>query len=220
MNILASTQIAGLAGMIGPVWLCGTIATLSVVQYEFMRSIGWHPLDAPTFDWPSGLALGPHGWAMAAAFLGCGALLPIFASGLQRALPPGSRSGPALIAASGLAMALLAAPTDSTLVGIRTPLGYLHDAAFVALGLTLFPGLALTAWRMSVHPRWRLLAVLIGLVALVGAAAFIFKGPLFYLMLLIVPGWFALAGWQLMQTTPDHKVPETPAPDRPGGSVR
>ncbi len=76
-------KIAGAAGMIGPALFAIVVATLSIVQYSFMRSLGWDPLLRPTFDWPSGLALGPFGWIMTATFLLCGPLLSIFAWGLH-----------------------------------------------------------------------------------------------------------------------------------------
>ena len=72
-------RLAALAGMIGPVLLAGAIVVLTVAQYDFIRSLRWDPLTAPTVDWPSGLSLGPYGGWMVAAFVTCGLLLPGFA---------------------------------------------------------------------------------------------------------------------------------------------
>jgi formate hydrogenlyase subunit 3/multisubunit Na+/H+ antiporter MnhD subunit len=76
-------KVAAAAGVIGPALFAITVSTLSVIQYSFMRSLGWDPLTRPTFDWPSGLALGPLGWIMTMTFLVCGLLMSIFAWGLR-----------------------------------------------------------------------------------------------------------------------------------------
>lgn len=200
---LPFTRLAGLAGIAGPAWLGGTIAALSVTEYEFMRSLGWHPLDAPTLDWPSGLALGPHGGWLTAAFVGCGALQAPFALALHRALPPTPRGGygPALLAASGGALALLASPTDPTLAGgPRTAHGLLHDGAFVLLGLTLLPGMLLLGARFRRDPAWRGHAAYTWGTLALAAPAFALKGAAFYLFLAAALTWFAVTGARLYHT--------------------
>jgi hypothetical protein len=196
----SAARIAGVAGVVGPLWLGGTIAALSVAQYEFMRSLGWHPLDAPTMDWPSGLALGPYGVWLTAAFVGCGALLLPFAATLHRALRPSQRGGygPALLGAAGVALALLAAPTDPTLAGgPRTAPGLLHDAAFVLLGLTLLPGMTLLGARFRRDPAWRGHAEYTWLTLALAAPAFALKGAAFYVFLVGAMAWFVVTGARL-----------------------
>lgn len=200
---------AALGGVVGPLWLGGTFAALSVVQYDFMRGLGWHPLSAPTMDWPSGLALGPHGAWMTAAFVGCGVLLPPFAVALHRALGPGGGGqgsskragyGPALLAASGIALALLAAPTDPTLAGgPRTAPGLLHDAAFVLLGLTLLPAMALLGLRFWRTPGWRGHAIYTWLTIALAAPTFVLKGAAFYLFLAAALTWFVVTAARLLR---------------------
>jgi hypothetical protein len=196
-------RAAALGGVAGPLWLGGTIAALSVAQYEFMRGLGWHPLGAPTMDWPSGLALGPHGAWMTAAFAGCGALLPPFALALHRALgASGGRAGygPALLAAAGVAMALLASPTDPTLAGgPRTPAGLLHDAAFVLLGLTLLPALLLLGLRFRRSPGWRGHAAYTWLTVALAVPTFVLKGAAFYLFLGAALAWFVVTAARLLR---------------------
>jgi len=189
---------AAVAGIIGPLWLGGTIAALTVAQDSFMRELGWDPLRAPTMDWPSGLALGPHGAWLTAAFLGCGALLVPFASGLEQDLPPGSRVGPRLLALSGAALALLAFPTDPTLAGgPRTVPGLIHDGAFVLLGLTLLPGMVLVGARMLRDQAWRAHGLYTLATIGLAAPAFVLKGPAFYLFLAAALGWFLATGIRL-----------------------
>src|SRR5829696_967853 len=137
-------RLAALAGMIGPLLLGSVITLLTIVERDFMLSIGWK-LNAP-LDWPSGLALGPLGWIMTSTFLINGILILIFASGLRLSLP---RVRPAVIAIwllilSGVGMVGLISPTDKTIR--TTPAtwhGRLHDGSFAVIGLTLMPAMLL-----------------------------------------------------------------------------
>jgi hypothetical protein len=197
---MRATRLAGIAGVVGSLWLGGTIVALSVADYDFIRSLGWHPLDAPGVDWPSGLALGPHGAWLTAAFVGCGMLLVRFAITLHRTLRPTPRGGygPALLGTAGVALALLAAPTDPTLAGgPRTWHGLLHDGAFVLLGLTLLPGMFLLGARMRRDPDWHGHAAYTWGTLLLAAPAFALKGAAFYGFLLAAMAWFIATGVQL-----------------------
>ncbi len=114
-----------------------------------MLGIGWRPLEDPAGAWPSGLALGPHGWAQSLAFAVSGLLLVIFAAGLHRGMAGSSKVGPALLALSGVAMALLIFETDPMLrTGPRTLHGWIHDLAFVLFVVSLVPSFCFL-WR-----RW------------------------------------------------------------------
>jgi hypothetical protein len=81
------TRLAALAGIIGPLLFGGVLLVLKVIEYDFMRSLGWEPLSVTTVVCPSGLALGPFGYVMTAAFLVNGLLLGVFALGLGQTLP-------------------------------------------------------------------------------------------------------------------------------------
>lgn len=167
-----------------------------------MRSLGWHPLRAATFDWPSGLALGPYGRLLSAAFVLCGLALPVFAAGLAAALDGGrsrsARAGTALLSASGAAMILLASDTDPTLAQEPPTLhGRLHDAAFALLGLTLLPALTLLACAMRGDPRWRSHGYYTLYTALLAVVCFLLRGAAFYLFLAAALGWFAATALRL-----------------------
>jgi hypothetical protein len=200
-------RLAAAAGLIGPGYLGGTILALTLRQGAFLRSLGWDPLRAPTLDWPSGLALSPDGRWMTAAFLASGGLLAVFAAGLhqhlaQRGPPP---RGPRLLGASGLPLALLAFPTDPTYLPTpRTLGGAIHDGAFVALGLSLLPGMLLLADDLRRRPDWRALALPTMCTVALAAPAFALKGAAFYGFLALTLAWFlAIAGrlWQLAGRT-------------------
>jgi hypothetical protein len=197
-------RLAPLAGALGSAWLAATITALSVVDAAFMRSLGWHPLERPTMDWPSGLALGPHGGWMVAAFAGCGALMLVFARGLGQQVGEQrlARSGARLLIGSGCALLLLSFRTDPTLAGgPRTWHGLLHDAAFVLLGLTLLPALVVLGagfWRI---PGWRWLSVYTLATLALAAPAFVLKGALFYGFLGAMAAWFVILSVQLWRAS-------------------
>lgn len=196
---LAPQRSIALAGILGPVWLGATILILSITQYDFMRSLGWHPLYNPTLDWPSGLALGPYGIFMTLAFLGCGLLLLFFGQGLRTVFPLGNSRADIFISLAGLALALLSFPTDPTLAARpRTIPGYIHDAAFVLLGLSLFPALIMLARYFSQQEKWKHYRLYTWLTLLLIIPAFVFKGLAFYVFLVGILLWFIVLSLRLM----------------------
>ena len=189
-----------LAGIVGPLLLGGSILVLTLRQGEFLRSLGWHPLRAPTVDWPSGLALSPDGAWMIGAFLGSGALLAIFAAGLHQQLAATGRSplGPLPLGVAGFALALLAAKTDPTYLPTpRTLAGAIHDGAYVLLGASLLPGMLLLATDLRGRAGWRGHSLLTLLTVALAAPAFVLKGGAFYLFLAVVIGWFLVTAGRL-----------------------
>lgn len=193
-------RLAGLAALVGPLILGTTIVGLSIVQYPFMRRLGWHPISASSTDWPSGLALGPYGILMVIAFACCGVLLVLFAVGFDSLLPPGptGRFGPILLGVAGVAMGGLACLTDPTYIPTpRTLAGRIHDASFVLLGLSLLPALVLLPFRLRQNHYWRNHALLTWATVAILVPAFVVRGLAFYLFLACILGWFMLTGWRL-----------------------
>src|SRR5436309_10446858 len=142
-------KAAALAGTVGSVLFGGVLIILTLIEYDFMRGLGWEPLGLSNTDWPSGLALGPHGYLMTAAFLINGLFVIFFAVGLRQALPfmRTSRVASILLLLAGVAMMGLASTTDPTIRTTPATLhGRIHDGCFVALGTTLFPSMLLFGW--------------------------------------------------------------------------
>src|SRR5215510_8435601 len=155
-------KLAARAGMIGPLVFGIILTALTILKYDFLLSLGWHPLRAPTFDWPSGLALGDYGWVMTLTFILSGLMMTLFASGLHLGLQPVFMSRVAALALSlaGLALAGLAFTTDPTIRSTpATWHGILHDLSFVLLGLTLMPALLLFGFAFRGDPYWKNLAM-------------------------------------------------------------
>ena len=186
---------AALAGMAVPPIFGAVILSLSVLQYDFMRGLGWHPLYAVRLDWPSGLALGPLGGVMVAGFVLCGAALALFAVGIGRMFGVwGSR----LIFGSGIAMALMAFLTDPTLDGAgRSWHGWIHDLAFLAFGLLLLAGLFTLGFGLRRRAGWGGFSRYTLVTAVAAAALFPLPGVAFYAFMSVLFAWFAVAGWRL-----------------------
>ena len=185
-------KLAARAGIIGPALFGFTLLTLTILKYDFLLSLGWHPLNDPTFDWPSGLALGAYGWIMSLTFILSGLMMTLFASGLRLSLP---RSRVTLISTfalslAGLALAGLAFTTDPTLRSTpATWHGRLHDLSFVLLGVTLMPSMILLGFAFRLSAQWRSLSSYTWLTALLAVPTFSLKGAAFYIFLLAVLVW-------------------------------
>ena len=195
-------KLAARAGILGPSLFAVVLFTLTILKYDFLLSLGWHPLNDPTFDWPSGLALGDYGWVMTLTFLLSGILMTIFASGLRLSLP---RSRVTLfstlaLTCSGLALAGLAFTTDPT---IRTTPGTwhgrLHDLSFVLLGLTLMPAMLLLGFAFWQEKHWRSLSLYTWATMALAVPSFWLKGAAFYIFLLAVLTWLVVIAQRLGQ---------------------
>jgi Protein of unknown function (DUF998) len=198
------TRVAGIAAISGATLLSAVIIGLTLLQRDFLRTLGWDPVTAPTMDWPSGLSLGPVGALMTVTFLACGVLLTVFAVGMGRWLPtqqlPGLTALPLGMAALG--MAGLAFQTDPTLTTTRaTWHGRLHDLSFVLLGVGLALSWLVLGVGLARTGRW-LPAAVCAVAMVVAAAGFTLKGPVFYAMLIVVVTWFAGAGLTLLRADP------------------
>jgi hypothetical protein len=194
-----SIQFAALAGMIGPPLFGGTVTVLTILEDDFLRGLGWEPWSLTTVIWPSGLALGPHGFVMTAAFLVNGVVVALFATGLRRALPAtfAARSGAALLFLAGLAMLGLAFPTDA---GHRPPVtvqGWIHDLCFVAVGLTMFPSMLALGWAFRQSVWWRGLSGYTWLTTALAVPTFAFKGAVFYVFLAAILAWTVVVAVRL-----------------------
>ena len=181
-------RIAALAGILGPLLFASVVLTLTLVEYPFMRSLGWDPLMHPTFDWPSGLSLGPIGWIMTTTFIVSGLLMSTFAWGLRGALDNlNGQIGTILLTWAGAAMMGLAFSTDRPI----TPLpiswhGWLHDLSFLTLGLLIIAAMLMLALSFRERKGWRALSLFTWLTFALAIPTFAIKGIVFYASM---PSW-------------------------------
>lgn len=188
---------------LGPVLFASVLTILTLVEYDFLRSLGWHPINDPTFDWPSGLALGNYGWVMTATFIISGILMALLAARLLLDLKPGpaSRLGATLFVFAGLALAALAFTTDPTIRDTpATWHGRLHDLSFVLLGLTLFPAMIMLGFAFRQNDKWKNLSLYTWLTLALAAPAFALKGAAFYIFLFAILAWNEVVAFRLNKT--------------------
>ena len=186
--------------LLGPILFATVLIVLTIIQYDFMRSLGWHPVNDPTFDWPSGLALGKYGFVMTTTFIISGSIMILFASRLKSDLGPAltSQTGSTLLALSGLALAGLAFTTDPTLRGTpATWHGFLHDLSFVLLGLTLLPGMTILGFAFSQNENWGYLSRYTWLSVGFAIPTFMLKGAAFYIFIFSILLWNEVAAIRL-----------------------
>lgn len=196
-------KLAAGAGIIGPLVFGIALISLTILKYDFLLSLGWHPLRAPTFDWPSGLALGDYGWVMTVTFILSGLMMIIFASGLRLSLPPirSARIGTLLLTLAGLALMGIAFTTDPTLTfTTKTWHGRLHDLSFVLLGSTLMPAMLFLGFAFRNNKYWTNLSYYTWITVSLALPTFWLKGAAFYVFMLAVLIWceviaVKLHGW-------------------------
>jgi len=202
MNEQVRFRLAVVTGILGPLMLGGVITVLTIVQREFMTSIGWSFSDP--LDWPSGLALGPYGWIMTITFLISGLFIAIFASGLRLRLPRLRSASLAtwLLIASGYGMIGLISPTDKTLrTTPATWTGRLHDSSFVIIGFSLMPAMILLGFVFLKDQRWRDLAIYTWLTVALAIPTFWMKGFAFYIFLAAILLWYEVIALRLQKVT-------------------
>lgn len=195
MNRSRLIRLAALTGMVAPVLFAAVVTGLTIVETDFMRTLGWNP-SGPVIDWPSGLAMGPYGWMMTVTFFASGAMIAFFAYGLKLALQ--EKLATTLLMAAGIAMMGLVFTTQPT-IG-RTSYnwhGFLHDASFAVLGFTMMPGMLLLGRVFQKNDRWKNLSLYTwGTLALV-IPTFWLKGTAFYVFLLAILIWSEVVALRL-----------------------
>ncbi len=198
MNRSQLINLAALAGIIGPILFALVLTGLTIVQVDFMRSLGWNPT-GPVIDWPSGLALGPYGWIMTVTFFVCGVLMAFFAYGLKLAL--NDKLATTLLMIAGLAMMGLIFTTDPTLTTVRKSWhGLLHDSFFALLGLTLMLGMLLLGRVFLQNEQWKNLALYTWITLVLIVPTFWLKGVFFYVFLLANLTWSVVVALRLKAT--------------------
>jgi hypothetical protein len=195
----------------GPALFAVVVTTLSILQYDFLRNLGWDPIHNPTFDWPSGIALGPYGLIMILTFIVSGLLISLLAYDLKADLMPGrtARMGTTLLACAGFAMASLSFLTDPTIRDTpATWHGMLHDLAFVILGVTLMPSMIYLGNAFRENPRWHNLVKYTWGTAALALPTFFLKGAFFYVFLLSILLWIEVIAIRLQHAEGSLEQPE------------
>jgi len=198
-------RAAAVAGMVGPGLFAAVILGLTVAQYDFLLGLGWRPLGDPANVWPSGLALGPYGWAQVTNFVISGILLMIFAAGIHRGATSGrgSRVGPILLFVAGVAMTLMSFETDPPVqsTGPRTLHNLIHDLAFALFVLALLPSFFFLWRRFRKDALWRGHARYTLVSGILATPLLFLPDVAYYLFLAVALVWISTTGVKLWRTT-------------------
>jgi hypothetical protein len=180
-----------LAGMIGPVVFGAVMIALTIIQYDFMTGLGWRPLGNSGVPWPSGLALGPFGWFQVANFVFFGACVILFALGLHNGVAGGSKTGPALLVAVGVAMVFAAFTSDPDISdGPQTWHGVIHGISYLVFVFTSTPAFFFVWRRMRKDPLWRGYGLVTLITGVLCAILFFMPGAAaFYVFLALILAW-------------------------------
>jgi len=162
-------RAAGMASLLGATFVLLGIGIAGVITPDY---------DA-TRDLISGSQLGAYRSLVTLGLAGGGAMTVVFASLLQRTLPPGNAIGPALLVVRGFGT-LLAAAFLADVGPVRTVSGLLNVTGFVGASLAFGIGLFFLAGRMRLDETWERLApytVTTGLASLAILGLFVGLGP-------------------------------------------
>jgi uncharacterized protein DUF998 len=204
-------RAAGIASVLSATFVLLGVAISGVVTPNY---------DA-TRDLISAAQLGPRGSLVTLGLTGGGSMTVVFASLLQRTLPPGGAIGPALLVVRGFGT-LLAAAFFADLGPVRTLGGLLHVVGFTGGSLAFGIGLFFLAGRMHQDESWERLApytVATALASLAILGLFVGLGPRYVgdtsaplsfaggviERFLTVTMWMwniAIGGWLLMRPAP------------------
>ena len=162
-------RAAGIASLLGATFVLLGIGITGAItpNYEATRDV------------ISASQLGPYGSLVTLGLAGGGSLTVIFASLLQRTLPPGGAIGPALLVLRGFGT-LLAAAFLADVGLVRSAGGLIHLLGLVGGSLAFGIGLFFLAGRMRLDEDWQRLApytVTTALASLAVLGLFVGLGP-------------------------------------------
>ena len=151
-------------GVLAPLVFLLGVVLVSWSERDFMAELGWD-------QWPSGTALGPHGWATVLTFLLTGLCMMTFALALlaQAGDSRVRNLGAGLLLLSGLGMACLAFKTNVEGTE-QTWHSVVHVVAYFTFLLSLllaYVFLAWGSWRRFPRSSWKYAPL--ALVPLLGA---------------------------------------------------
>ena len=200
-----------LLGLAGPLLFLIGVVVVSWSERDFMDELGWE-------HWPSGTALGPHGWATVLVFLLTGLCQMAFALSLLTQAGPSvvRKLGAGLLLVSGAGMAMLAFKTNHPDADVNWHAA-IHVVAYFAffVGLLLaYVALAWGSWNRLDRSSWRYaplaLVPWLGVFLLpegLKSSNYMFFAVLLTPLLILAIRVLATGGWPAEQRT-DPRPPE------------
>jgi hypothetical protein len=217
-----SRRTAGLAGVVlAPFWY-GVVVLVTLLERDFMKSLGWSLTNENEVSWPSSLGRGDLGWLLSVDFVVTGVLIAVFATGFRREFR-GRVSG--VIATAGLGLCSIAVCLNAFTTDLEgepsTWHGTLHNTGFLLflLGMLIaYPASGLALRRNEEWRGWRLLGWTPVLLFLVVLGSDFLPGDVgFAVFLVLAWGWFCLMGANLLAVDrvgdeTSERLPDAAAP--------
>lgn len=208
---LITPRRAGTAGVVGTLLFAATLVFLTIIEYEFMLSIGWEPWSNPGDAWPSGLALGPYGWVMNASFVVSGAFFMVFAVGLRGSVSGGL--GTVLLFVSGFAMAMMAFETDPIMrEGPRSIHGWIHDVSFIIFAISLLVSMFFLWREFRKSSAWETRSRYTLSTGISAIVFLLLPGVAYYLFVAVLLVWLFVTAMKLWRSDPPNALPTTTNP--------
>lgn len=210
---LASVAVAG--ALVFPLLLL----VVAAIQWDFLHDRGWRVFDHGDVTWPSGTALGPHGYLQVVNFVVLGLALLALAVALARSVQSHRNAGAWLVGLMGLALLLSAIRIDhpSAFGGEGsspdTWNGVVHGVGFFLLLLATLASMITLGFQFRRDPRWRHLAPFSFGAAIALPVAFLGVSTIngavgFYLFLAVILAWIIVLALRA------SRVASTPVSDR------
>lgn len=136
------------------------LVVVAAIQWDFLHERGWRVFDHGDVTWPSGTALGPHGYLQVVNFVVFGLALLALGVALTRSLQSRRNVGAWLVGLMGVALLLSAIRIDhpSAFGGEgsspETWNGVVHAVGFVLLLLATLASMITLGFQFRRDPRW------------------------------------------------------------------
>jgi hypothetical protein len=215
-----TSALAGIA--VAPFWI-GTTAVLTLLEYDYLQSIGWGATTENEVPYPSALLRSDLGIVQSVNFVVSGVLIALLMLGLRREFRHRVLGWVATVALGVIATGMVLNAGTSDLPGeSSTMLGTIHVFGFILVlfGMLVAPPTTALALRGNDEwRRWRLLGWWPALLFVVMFTSLGLPGDLgFIVFIALVFAWFTLMGAHLLAVdrAAVTKPGVAPAPDAPG----
>jgi Protein of unknown function (DUF998) len=145
-----------IAARLAPAGLALALLVLSFSERDYLRAIGWSPVRRTRTEWPSVLALGPHGWVLTTAFVAAGGFAVLvgwwlLTAARQRILYVGS----ILLIVMGAGVTAVAFSADPPTASRESWHAHIHNLAYPVLVVAAISSAALFSFAQSDARDWR-----------------------------------------------------------------
>jgi Protein of unknown function (DUF998) len=152
---LRATGVVRRAARFAPAGLALVLLVLSLSERDYLRAIGWSPVRRTGTEWPSVLALGPHGWVLSIAFVAAGAsAVPVgwwlLTTAQRRLLHVGS----ILFIVMGAGVMAVAFSADPPTASGESWHAHVHNLAYPMLIVAALSSAALFSFARSDETDW------------------------------------------------------------------